>query len=177
MQNELMNQLATRQLGALASVDELLEGAGIPYWLFGGWAVDFYEGSITRVHDDIDIAVWLEDLPRISRLLEGDGWQHAPSDDEDGGTGYELGAVRLELTYLVRDSNGGVFIPMRHGRIPWAEENFADDMRELLGVRSRVVALAPLALSKSSPRDDAEDAAKDRADFTVLSRLTDKPEG
>jgi hypothetical protein len=38
-------------------------------------------------------------------------------------------------------------------------------------VRSRLVALAPLMRGKSSPRDDPEEAAKDRADFSQLSRL------
>jgi hypothetical protein len=57
-----MDELGSRQLQLLSSIDGLLERAGIAYWLFGGWAVDFYAGSITRAHDDVDIAVWLEDL-------------------------------------------------------------------------------------------------------------------
>ena len=60
-------------------VDALLERAGIAYWLFGGWAVDFYAGSITRPHFDVDIAVWLDDLPRIAALLEADGWRMRPN--------------------------------------------------------------------------------------------------
>jgi hypothetical protein len=99
----------------------------------------FYAGSVTRPHDDIDLAVWPEDLPRIARLLEADGWRHAPSEDEDGGTGYERSGVRLELTFLVRDDDGSIFIPMSHGRVPWSKEGFADDVRELHGVRSRVI--------------------------------------
>ena len=55
-----------------------LGDAGIAYWLFGGWAVDFHAGRITRPHDDIDIAVWLEDVPRIAELLTNAGWIHAP---------------------------------------------------------------------------------------------------
>jgi hypothetical protein len=97
-------------------VGELLEEAGLAYWLFGGWAVDFYAGSVTRAHDDLDMAIWLEDLPAIAELLEADGWRHAPLHDEDGGTGYERGSVRLELTYLVRGSDGRVFTPLRDRR-------------------------------------------------------------
>jgi Aminoglycoside-2''-adenylyltransferase len=110
-----------KQLGALARVGDVFERAGIAYWLFGGWAVDFYAGSVTRAHDDLDIAVWLDDLPRISRLLEADDWRHAPSPDEDGGTGYEQGAIRLELTYLVRDGDGSIFTPLRHRRALWSK--------------------------------------------------------
>jgi len=163
-------ELTLQQLSALAQVSERLDEARVAYWLFGGWAVDFYAGSVTRVHDDLDIAVWLEDLPRIAELLEDDGWRHAPFDDEDGGTGFERGAVRLELTYLVRDDGGGIFTPLQHGRVPWSEEALGDDVGELLGVRSRLVGFAPLTRGKSSPRDDPEEAAKDRADFRQLSR-------
>jgi hypothetical protein len=162
---------AAQQLSALARLSELFEEARIANWLFGGWAVDFYAGAVTRAHDDLDMAVWLEDLPRIAKVLEGEGWRHAPLDDEDGGTGYERGTVRLELTFLVRDGDGRIFTPLRNGRAAWAEEALANDMRELRGARSRLVALAPLMRGKSTPRDDPEEAAKDRADFEELSRL------
>jgi hypothetical protein len=90
---------------------------------------------------------------------------------EDGGTGYERGAVRLELTFLVRDESGSIFTPLRHGQATWPEEALRDDVGELQGVRSRLVELAFLTYGKSSPRDDPEDAAKDRADFNRLSDL------
>ena len=170
-----MDELGAQQLDALGRVGGLLAGAGVDYWLFGGWAVDFHAGTVTRAHADIDIAVWFEDLPRIARFLESEGWRHVPSEDDDGGTGYERAGVRLELTYLVRERDGSVYTPLRHGRASWSEETFADDVRELLGVRARVVALAPLTDGKSTPRDDAEDAAKDQADFVVLSRLRRDP--
>jgi hypothetical protein len=166
-----VDELTVQQLSALARVSDLLAEAGIAYWLFGGWAVDFYAGSVTRAHDDLDIAVWLVDVPRIAELLQEDGWRHAPLDDEDGGTGYERGTVRLELTFLVRDGDGRIFTPMRDGRAGWSSEALANDVGELHGVRSRLVGLALLMRGKSSPRDDPEDAAKDRADFKQLSRL------
>ena len=166
-----MNELASEQLSALARVNDLLGEAEIAYWLFGGWAVDFYAGSVTRPHDDLDAAVWLDDLPQIATLLEADGWHHAPEEGEDGGTGYEQGAVRLELTYLVRGEDGGTYTPMSHGHAAWSEEALSEDVRELGGVSARLVALAPLVRGKSSPRDDPDDAAKDRADFEALSRL------
>jgi Aminoglycoside-2''-adenylyltransferase len=162
--------LTSQQLSALARVSELFEQAGIAYWLFGGWAVDFYAGSVTRGHDDIDVAVWLDDLPRIAELLRDDGWRHAPRDDEDGGTGYECGRVRLELTYLVRDGEG-IYTPLRDGQAAWSKEAFADDVGDLRGVRSRLLGLAALMHGKSSPRDDPEEAAKDRADLKRLSDL------
>jgi hypothetical protein len=160
--------LALRQLAALERVAGLLDAEAIDYWLFGGWAVDFWAGAVTRPHDDVDIAIWLDDLPRIATLLGSDGWLHAPAGDEDGGTGYERDSVRLELTYLVRNDDGDVFIPLRDGPAPWDRRSFSDDERVLSGVRTRIITLASLRGMKSWSRDDPEDAAKDRADLEVL---------
>jgi hypothetical protein len=160
--------LNSQQLSALAGVSRQLDDARIAYWLFGGWAVDFYAGSVTRPHDDVDIAVWLEDVPRIAGLLTSDGWHHAPEDDEDGGTGYERAGVRLELTYLARDGDE-VFTPLREGRGRWSPDALGSDVRDLNGVRARIVALEALRRGKSQLRDDPADAAKDRADFERLS--------
>jgi hypothetical protein len=166
-----MDELAAAQLAALDRVHDLFQREQLAYWLFGGWAVDFYVGSPTRPHDDIDIAVWLNDVPRIADVLAADGWRHAPSSDDDGGTGYERAGVRLELTYLVRDSHGTVYIPLRDGPATWSNRGDTNDVRELNGVRARLIGLSALTRGKSSPRDDPEDAAKDRADFRALSRL------
>jgi hypothetical protein len=166
-----MDAQASRQLAAVAGAGGLLEEAGIDYWLFGGWAVDFHVGAITRPHFDVDFAVWLDDVPRIVALLVADGWRHAPLAEEDGGTGYERETVRLELTYLVRDTDGQVCIPLRGGVVRWPGEGLANDVGEFGGVRSRLLGLAALARSKSTPRDDPEDAVKDRADFSRLSQL------
>ncbi|MFL5950161.1 MAG: nucleotidyltransferase domain-containing protein [Gaiellaceae bacterium] len=163
-----MDELASRQLSALAQLQDMFASAHIEHWLFGGWAVDFYVGSITRAHDDIDVAVWLDDLPRIGELLAADGWSHAPEADEDGGTGYERAGVRLELTFLVSDANGDTFIPLRDRRIPWPRDSFGEDVRELLGVQARLISRPSLLRGKSTERDDPDDALKDRADFRAL---------
>jgi dihydrofolate reductase len=162
---------AERQLAALTAVDALLAEAGVDYWLFGGWAVDFHAGSITRPHSDVDIAVWLDDLPRIAGLLEDAGWRHSPEPDEDGGTGYERGGVRLELTFLVRADGGRVVTPLRTFEAVWPEDAFGDAAGELEGVRARLVGLGALTRGKSTPREDPVEAARDRADFDVLSGL------
>jgi aminoglycoside-2''-adenylyltransferase len=160
------------QLSALGQTHELLTGRGIDYWLFGGWAVDFHVGAITRPHDDIDVAVWLEDHERIAELLARVGWKHAPEPDEDGGTGYERDAVRLELTFLVPGDGGEACIPLRAGHVVWADEPLGADLAELSGVRARVLGLEALKRGKLRSRDDPVEATKDRADFAALSQLS-----
>jgi hypothetical protein len=163
------DDLSSRQLSALALVAERLDEAGIEYWLFGGWAVDFYAGAVTRPHDDVDIGVWLEDAERVAELLVTAGWDHAPEDDEEGGTGYERGGVRVELTFLARDGAERVVTPMRHGSAIWPDGTFRGDVRELHGVQARLIALPALVQGKASAREDPEEAAKDGADFETLS--------
>jgi hypothetical protein len=160
-----------QQLSAIARTHELFTRGGIDYWLFGGWAVDFHAGSITRPHDDIDIAVWLDDHDRIAGLLGAEGWKHAPEPDEDGGTGYERDAVRLELTFLVPSDGGEVYIPLRAGGVLWSDEPLGSDLAELSGVPARVLGVAALKRGKSHSREDPVEAAKDRADFATLSQL------
>ena len=119
--------VAGLQLAALADVVSRLDASELEYWLFGGWAVDFYAGRTTRPHFDVDIAVWLDDLPQIDGVLRGSGWRHAPDPDEDGGTGYERDGVRLELTYLVRREDGRVVTPLRELEATWPEDAFGAD--------------------------------------------------
>jgi hypothetical protein len=158
--------LASQQLAAIGEFGAL----DLDAWLFGGWAVDFHAGAATREHGDVDFAVWRDDVPRIAAHLESAGWHHAPNPDEDGGTGYERGPVRLEVTYLERDDDG-IYTPVGGGRARWTDDTLGDDVREIDGVSARVVGLASLLRSKSNARDDPDDAPKDRADAAVLRGL------
>jgi hypothetical protein len=164
------HEKVTEQLAALAHIHELFDRGGIDCWLFGGWAVDFHAGVVTWSHDDIDIAVWKRDLDRISTLLEGEGWVHAPQESEDGYTGYERANVRLELAFLARTDDGRVFTPLRDGQAPWPDGAFDHDVEELRGVKARVITRRALVADKSELRDDPRVAAKDRADLLELLR-------
>jgi hypothetical protein len=160
------------QLDALDRLHRLFAAASVEYWLFGGWAVDFHAGAVTRPHADLDMAVWASDLPRIAELLERDGWTHAPEGAEEGSTSYARGAVRLELAFLARDEDGEPYTPLPGGgRATWAEGAFENDMPKLAGVSARVISLRSLTVEKSGPRDDAVAAAKDRADLATLAEL------
>ena len=159
------------QLVVLAQLHQLLERHRIEYWLFGGWAVDFHAGSVTRPHDDLDLAVWLKDHERIEALLETDGWTHVPEQGEDGYTGYKRETVRFELAFLAREENGRVYTPLRTGEATWPSGAFEDDVAELQGVRARVMSLRGLKADKSQTHDDPRVAAKDRADLAILAGL------
>ena len=155
-------------LAALAELDQLSSGHKVAYWLFGGWAVDFHAGRVTRAHDDIDIAIWSHDGARLATLLRDRGWLHCPEADEDGYTRYERNGIRLEVAFVERDQRGHGYTPLSGGRGEWPADSFGDDVAELDGVRARVVSRASLIADKSIVRSDPLTAAKDRADIASL---------
>jgi len=161
------------QLDALADVAAAFDAAGVEHWLFGGWAVDFHAGWVTREHGDLDIGIWLADIPRIDELLAAEGWLDLRDPDVDGGKAFGRDGVRLELTYLYRDADGEVYTPLLDGtRGRWTDQSLGDEIAELDGVRCRVVSLASMIWMKEpGRRSDPEDAAKDSADYNVLRAL------
>ncbi len=175
--NEAAADEAAAQLAALSALDGILERLGLDYWLFGGWAVDFWVGRITRIHDDIDLAVWLDDYPGIRQALEAAGWRYEPVEDAATGAGFRSGAVLVELTFVASDPTGQVFIPFPEQPGLWSTVPFGTDRRKLQGVSCRTVPLSLLRAGKAVPRDDAEDGAKDRADFLAITHIHDDDVG
>jgi hypothetical protein len=165
-----MDQNASSQLAALADLDHQLQLRQIVYWLFGGWAVDFHAGRVTRSHDDLDIAVWWDDRDRVAVLLQSRQWMHRPDAGEDGYTCYERDGVRLEVAFVARDPHGIVYTPLINGRGECPLAAFGDDVRHLLGVRARVVSREALIADKSVARDGSLTEVKDRADLLSLNR-------
>ncbi len=166
---------AQEQLAAIASLTSALDTHGIEYWLFGGWAVDFWVGAITRQHDDIDVAAWRQDYDKIRAALQAAGWRHTPAADDVVGTRYQWRSALLEITFVVADEGGRILVPLTDRPVVWSAESFGNGRRELFGVTCRTIPLALLKTGKSFPREGAADAAKDRADFDALSRLDGEP--
>jgi len=156
------------QLTALAEIDRLLRHHGLSYWLFGGWAVDFHAGRVTREHTDIDLAVWMDDQARVAALLLDAGWIHHPEAAEDGYTRFQRRGVWLEIAFLARDDDGRVYTPLQTGRGEWPPGSFGNATACLDGVNASLVSRESLIADKSVARPDPETAAKDRADITNL---------
>ena len=55
----------------------LLEGAGVGYWLDGGWGVDALLGEQTRRHDDLDLIIDVRQSATVQGSL--DGFRHDPT--------------------------------------------------------------------------------------------------
>lgn len=160
-----------QQLAALGRIHELFVGRRIEYWLFGGWAVDFHAGRVTRHHSDLDIAVWLTDMQEIAALLAAEGWKRESEEGQDGYVSYKRMGLTLEVAFLARGDDGDVYTPLSDGRAGWPQGAFGGDLMKLRGRPARVMSLAALRADKAEEHEDPKAAAKDRADLATLELL------
>ena len=162
--------LVEMQLEAIARLDRALDRAQIPYWVFGGWAVDFWVGRVTRPHGDIDVVAWRADYDRVRDALTGEGLEHTPVEDEVVGTRYRLGPAEVEFTFVETTDGADVVIPIPGRPIRWSNEPLSAVRKELGGVGCRTIALKLLIAGKSSS-GASERNEKDKADLAALSVL------
>jgi Aminoglycoside-2''-adenylyltransferase len=154
------------QLVAIQEVHEGCDNSGIDYWLFGGWAVDFHLGTVTREHADFDVAIWLSDRRTLETFLRGAGWRQSGAGE--GYVEWDRGALHAEIAFLVRDEDGVVFTPVADGRADWPPDAFETDVGVIGDVRARVIALDALRAEKSAGYGGPETHAKDQADIAAL---------
>ena len=59
----------------LMTVINILENAGIIYWIDGGWGVDILAGKQTRLHRDIDVNFDAEHTEKLLKILLEYGYE------------------------------------------------------------------------------------------------------
>ncbi|HEY8497537.1 MAG TPA: hypothetical protein VIK98_10975 [Limnochordales bacterium] len=98
---------------------DLLERAGIPVWIDGGWAVDALLGRQTREHGDLDIALEARFLDRLRDVLAEHGLREVPKEDSRPWN-FVLGngcGLEVDVHAFVFDENGdGVYGPPENGQ-------------------------------------------------------------
>jgi len=67
--------LADEQLAAIDELVTLAYELGVPVWLRGGWAMDFFLGRLTRDHADIDWFALAEDGQQLADGLISHGFE------------------------------------------------------------------------------------------------------
>jgi hypothetical protein len=82
-----------------------------PVFLFGGYAEDaLLHGTVSRPHDDVDVFVWFDDLPRRIEQVRALGFDGVQSRFEPSpGRPLVVGAVRgdLQMELCVGHRSGG----------------------------------------------------------------------
>lgn len=166
-----MSTVAVSQLALIREVSEILQNAGIAHWLFGGWAVDFVVGAVTREHEDIEFIAWKHDFPAVRRLLEERGY--APLYQRGDGAAWRHRGQRVELDFIERRRDG-MIITSGWDDWPWPADAFKAPIGHLGDVVCPAVSAAAQLETKElygRYRPGRELREKDRQDIGRLRRV------
>ncbi|MGC4047033.1 MAG: hypothetical protein QM758_24830 [Armatimonas sp.] len=106
-----LNDATNIQLSLIDELTQQLKQATIDHWLFGGWAVDFRVGKITRPHHDIDLVLWLEDAARAREVLGTLGYLEEPPPAEESHlhTHFSNQGQQMDVMFIYPGADGGIY--------------------------------------------------------------------
>lgn len=104
------------QLRQIAEVLDTTRALGVPLWLRGGWAVDFFLGAVTRDHGDIDWFARADDAGVLAEGLLRLGYRPVPGPPPELQLDFAKDGLESSFTLLARDASGR---PVVAGG-PWA---------------------------------------------------------
>jgi hypothetical protein len=145
----------------------LLKQAGMAHWLFGGWAVDFLVGAITRPHEDIDLILWLEDAPAVREVLASQGYVEAPPPPEESAlhTHFSRQGQQMDVMFIRREEDGIYWSDWR-----WPEGSFTELDGQLGEVICRVVSTRTLLEAKEAYlQENPDDTDREKCLLDIAS--------
>jgi Aminoglycoside-2''-adenylyltransferase len=156
-------------IGEFARIAGSLE---VPFWVRGGWAMDFFLGRITRPHEDVDLFVWASDSARLAEALEANGFLELRGPPPERQRNFACEGVEFHITLLEQAPSGDVF----SAAAPPEWEAWPSGMLET--ATGRIGALTCPIVSPESLvevkkkfrewRPDLPERKKDRADIELL---------
>jgi hypothetical protein len=161
------------QLRIIGELRAILDSAGIAWWLFGGWAMDFHAGAVTRDHADIELFVWARDREAVRERLAGAGFAAPQGLHPEEGQPYLKDGQEIGTWYLQRDADRRVHVSGRFADWRWPEEWFDGPRGSIGELDAPVMSVEGLLEMKTGfashphgaprrPKDD-EDIARLRA--------------
>ncbi|MEU8777362.1 aminoglycoside adenylyltransferase [Streptomyces sp. NPDC048606] len=120
---------ADRQLRLIAETLGIAEALGVPLWLRGGWAMDFFLGEVTRDHEDVDWFARSHDAEALAKALPDHGWRPVPGPPPDLQLDFAKQGLDSSFTLLDRDAAGRVVVAGG----PWAGAPWPEGMLDAAG--------------------------------------------
>jgi lincosamide nucleotidyltransferase A/C/D/E len=162
------------QIKVIKEVTNILDELNLPYWMFGGWAVDFAAGRITRDHGDIDLVIWRSDRRIVLDRLGLKGF--VPGESERPAHQIELSrsGLHLEINLIEETSDGTIVCPGDFSDWPWLRGSFGTDIGAIGELRVRIVSPSgQLEAKEGFPRHrlGAPHRAKDIHDIEILKEI------
>lgn len=161
------------QLAALRDIAHALDESGIVFWLFGGWAVDFAVGKVTRQHDDIDLVLLEDDLDRAIDCLCGRGYTRTSSRQAHQ-TNLDRQGLRVQLNIVKILSDGTVVSPGAFSDWPWHPSSLKGSRGSVGGLELRIVSPQSMLETKQGfPQhpSGSPHREKDLHDIRILGEL------
>lgn len=89
------------------SLYKLFQENRIEIWIDGGWGIDALLRKQTRLHNDLDIAIYHKDKPKVRKLLEERGYKDVERNDtSDWNFVLGDGEREVDIHTFVFDENG-----------------------------------------------------------------------
>ena len=150
-------------------VEGRLRGVDVPWAFVGGWALDFFRGSVSREHEDVEIAVpkasfWAirEALPELEFVIVGAARKWSLSDDvafamthQTWGRDPATGDYVVDVFREPHDGDVWICRRDRSIRMPYAEL-FQRNAEGLPYVIPEVVLLFKAKLARAKDEQDLE---------------------
>lgn len=99
----------------LVELLRLMEDAGIPVWLDGGWGVDALLGTQTRTHKDVDIVLPVADVPKLRELLARRGFAVRDGKPPDSFVLTDGSGLEVDVHAAAFDDEGNGVYRMQNG--------------------------------------------------------------
>ncbi|GFZ78090.1 nucleotidyltransferase domain-containing protein [Nesterenkonia alkaliphila] len=148
-----MDDLAQRQLAAIAEFSAAARELNRSLWLRGGWAVDFILGRISRSHRDVDWFAESKDADALVDLLRQLGWTEVARAPREQQRDLVKGDLDFGIA-LIRLKDGQPFV----GGGPYGGENWPATMIsesrrcQLHGAEADVIGIeAQIEIKKMTP--------------------------
>lgn len=102
--------------------------------------MDFFLGTVSRDHEDIDWFAWSDDAPALAGALLLHGWRRVPGPPPDGQLDLVKGGLESSLTLVDRDGASRVVVAGGPwAGTPWPEGMLDGESGRIAGVRCAIV--------------------------------------
>ena len=151
------------QLRIIREISGAFTRAAIEHWLFGGWAVDFAVGEMTRPHGDVDFVVWERDRLRVTGQLTLLGYRVRGSKHPAHQLNWEKSGTAVQINLITRTADGAILSPGSFSDWPWLAGSFGHHRGRLADVDVPIVSPAgQLEAKENFPKHPAGRPLRDK---------------
>lgn len=106
--NRKMDEKSKAQLEILGEIAAIFCALDRPFWLRGGWAIDFLLGSVTRPHEDLDLVAFVECRDLLEQKLADAGYERYPISGRQ--TDFRKNGADIQVCYVTYTEDGQIIL-------------------------------------------------------------------